>query len=154
MYQVIVGLLSTIQIPHSEWRPIHVNLLINHWFQFYQWGYREYPCTRFCADQKDFHPNRGPIHYEGQRNVCRRQRICELSELNVKVFSEVVFECWKSFMDHVHIIISLDIGLFHLLLPDYWWNSSVQSFLRVVHYCGWLSFAILSLWCVTCPLES
>ena len=34
------------------------------------------------------------------------------------VLRVVVFFYWKCFMDHVHIIISLNIGLFHLLLLD------------------------------------
>ena len=40
------------------------------------------------------------------------------SKLCVEFVSVVVFVCWKFFKDHVHFFISLNVGLFHLLLPD------------------------------------
>ena len=40
------------------------------------------------------------------------------SEVSAEVVSVVVFICWKCFMNDMHVIISSNIGFFHLLLPD------------------------------------
>ena len=48
----------------------------------------------------------------------RMQRLLEGSKLSIKVVCVVVFVCWEDFMDYVHIIISSNVGFFHLLLPD------------------------------------
>ena len=47
-------------------------------------------------------------------------------------------------MDHLHIIISSNIGFFHLLLPDNWSNSCVQGLMRMVYYGGWVRYNIVS----------
>ena len=40
------------------------------------------------------------------------------SEVSVEVVCVVIFICWELFMDNMHVIISSNIGFFHLLLPD------------------------------------
>ena len=89
-----------------------------------------------------------------QRSMSRKQQLPEGSNLSVKIFFVVVFICWKWSMDHAQIIISLNIGCFHLLLPEKWWNSGVQFFMRVVYYDVWVRYNILSQRCLICSLES
>ena len=50
--------------------------------------------------------------------MSRMQRLWKGSKLRVKVVRVVVFVCWECFKDHVHNIISSNVGFFRLLLPD------------------------------------
>ena len=46
-------------------------------------------------------------------------------------------------MVYVHILISLNIGLLHVLLPDNGEKFVFQSFMGVVHYVGRVRYKIL-----------
>ena len=74
-YQVFVGLLSTGQLMHSEVRLIHVNLLLDHYFQFDRWVSCDYPCLLISPDHTGLHHNRRHALIEGQRCICRKQRL-------------------------------------------------------------------------------
>ena len=76
MHQVIVGLLSTSQLMQIKVRLIHVNLLLyQFFFQFDHWVYGEYLYTPICPDHIGHLPNWGHVHFGGQRNMCRKQRL-------------------------------------------------------------------------------
>ena len=66
------------------------------------------------------------------------------SKLSVEVFCVVVFIFRKCFMDHLHLVISFNLGFFLLFLPDNSRNSDAQVWMKLVCYGGWGTYNILS----------
>ena len=118
MFQAIVGLLSTSHILLVKVRLLHINLLLDRYFQFDHCVYCEYLSTPICPDQIGPHPNSvtSILKFNEKRVVANY--FWEWSKLSVKVFCVVVFLCWKCCVNRLQNFISLNIGLFHLLPTD------------------------------------
>ena len=108
VYQVVVVPLSTSHSLHFEVRLIHMSLLLDLYFQFNHWVYCEYLSTPICPDQINLQSNRGHVHIGGQRKMCHKQPLWEVSKLKVELFCVVDFIYRKWFLIYPHFNISLN----------------------------------------------